>query len=705
MVRSLDKLLRPGSVAVIGASAEADRVGGRPIRYLRMSGFAGPIWPVNPRHAAVQGIPCVPTIRDLPEAPDCVVIALPAAAAAEAFNDCAARGAGAAIVFAGGFAELGDEGRDVQQRMRDTARATGTRLLGPNCLGAFSPASGFYGSFTTILEGGLPEPNGLAIVSQSGAAAGHLFTLARQRGLGVEHWISTGNEADIELGECLSWLAADSATRVILVFTEGVRDRATLTEGLAAARRARKPVIVFKVGTSSEGVDAAASHTAALAGADAVYDSALRQFGALRARSLEEAVDFAEASLAGRYPSRGRLCALTISGGIGVHVADLTATQGLSLPILPDDLQQAVRDVVPFAGTRNPIDLTAQATADPAATAGLIERILRSGGYDALLAYFTNSPAMRPSPHPLRTALCALGAQYPDTTLAMCSIVEDSVATELRSAGWLLMPDPTRALTTLGALARLGRAFDRPSDPPCQRLDPPAIPARPMSEHEAKAILAEHGIPGLPERLVTSAAEASEAAGALGFPVALKIASPDIVHKTEVGGVVLGLADAGSVAAAHDALMTRVRMARPEARLLGTIVVPMAPRGIEMILGARMDPALGPVVMLGFGGVMVEADPDVVFRLAPIGPGEARRMLGELRGRKVLAGFRGMPAADTGALVAALCRLSELAASAARHIESIEVNPLLVLAEGKGILALDAHIEPARSGAEWARVP
>ncbi|MGH6927642.1 MAG: CoA-binding protein, partial [Dongiaceae bacterium] len=333
--RSLDKLLRPESIAIIGASDEPSRIGGRPLAYLLAAGFRGPLYPVNSKRSVVPGLKAYPTIAEVPGTVDFAVIAVAAAQAIAAVGDCAARGVGAAVIFTAGFAEVGPAGAALQDRIAAIARESGMRVLGPNCLGLFSTENGFYPTFTTSLDRGLPKPGRLSIVSQSGAFGSHLYFTVIGRGLGMRHWIATGNEVDVDVAECLHWVAEDPGTDVIMAYTEGVKDGARFIAALEAARARRKPVIFMKVGRSALGAAVVSSHTAALAGADAVYDAVLRRHGAYRARSAEEMVDIAYAAGRGVYPASERLGLITISGGVGALMADDAGERGLKLPPMP----------------------------------------------------------------------------------------------------------------------------------------------------------------------------------------------------------------------------------------------------------------------------------------------------------------------------------------------------------------------------------
>jgi acyl-CoA synthetase (NDP forming) len=692
----LTALLKPRSVAIIGASNDPGRIGGRPLRYLIDCGYAGQIYPVNPGRESVQGLPSYANVSAIPGPVDLAVIAIPADKAIASLEECAAKGVRAAVVFTAGFAEVGDTGRHLQMRLSDIARASGMRILGPNCLGVYNSAIGFFATFTSTLENGLPKPVGVGLVSQSGAYGSHVSLLAIRRGIGVRYWITTGNECDVEIGECMAYLAADADIRVIVAYAEGVRDGATLMRSLAQARRLGKPVVFMKVGQTSIGAEAAASHTAALAGTDAVYDSVLRQFGAYRAGDTEELLDVTYACSLGVLPKGPRIGFLTISGGVGIQMADAAVAAGLDVAPMPDDAQQRLKALLPYAATRNPVDATAQVFNDPGLIDAYLDIMLESGKYDAIVAFLTFVAAAESMVVPVRRAIENAHAKYPDRLLVLVIVAPDETIRGYEDAGCLVFEDPTRAVRAVAALQRIRQGFETSLEAPARSApgDADALPGGSMGEQQAKRLLAAAGLDVIEDRLATSADEAMDAARDLGFPVALKIASPDIAHKTEVDGVRLGIACAEDAAHHFDDLMEGVRRQRPDARLDGVLVSPMVGDGVETILGIHRDPVFGPVVMFGLGGILVEVLEDVSFRVAPFNEEEAKRMVFDLKGRAILEGARGKGPYDLPALYAALARLSQFAAAHADTIESVDVNPFVVLPEGRGAVALDALVVP-----------
>lgn len=698
---TLSCLLAPKSVAVVGASDDPSRIGGRPIHYFKAGGFQGPVYPVNPKRETVQGLTAYPTVDALPEPVDFAIIALPAEVAVTAARACADAGVKGCIVFSSGFAEADDAGRALQEELAGIARDSGMRIVGPNCLGLFNAELGFYPTFTTTLDRGLPQTGPLSIVSQSGAYGSHLYFLARAQGLGMRYWITTGNECDVQVAECLRWLADDPETKVIMAYIEGSTDPEALIEGFERARANRKPVILMKVGRSAVGAEAAASHTAALAGADAVYDAIFRQYGVHRARTTQELMDIAYGCTRGIYPATRKLGLVTISGGVGVLMADTAEDYSLDVAPMPEDAQRALKAALPFAAVRNPVDITAQSFNQMSLVTTNMRIMLEKGGYDAIVAFFTSVAGSTLISDTLAAALAEGCAGHPDRLLVLSIIAPPEIVARYEAQGFLVYEDPSSAIAVIAALTSFGESFARAAETPARIAVAPAaepLPKRTLGEAEAKQRLAAVGIPVVTETLAASAEEAVAAFARLGGPAVLKIASPDILHKTEVGGVLLDRRDAQSVRAGFETLVARAAERAPAARIDGVLVAPMVTGGVETILGVQHDPVFGPMVMFGLGGVFVEVLKDVTFRRAPFDAREARAMIDEVKGRVLLDGVRGAPPADIDALVQALVGLSRFAAAHAGEIETIDVNPFVVLPAGQGARALDALIVPRGAG-------
>jgi acyl-CoA synthetase (NDP forming) len=692
--KGLGALFSPRSIALVGASDNVARIGGRPLRYLRDSGFSGLVYPINPNRDTVQGLPAFASVAALPDVPDLALLALPAAQTVQAVEECAARGVKGAIVFSAGFAETSEEGRLAQLRMAQIAREGNMRLLGPNCLGAADSETGFYGTFSVMLDKAFLTPGPVAVVSQSGAYGSHIAHMARDRGMGIRHWITTGNESDVDVAEALRWIVDQPDVNTVMAYAEGVRNRDLFVEALDLARQREKAIIFMKVGRSAVGAHAVASHTAALAGADNVFDAILRQYGAYRARSTAEQLDVAYACAQGVYPATNRLGIFTMSGGFGIQMADDAEDAGLDVAPMPDAAQAELKALLPYASPVNPVDATAQVVTDLPLMTKYIRAVLELGDYAMFAGIFGSIPASPTYAAALPAALDEATAGLDNVIRAITMTASRDVARIYEERGFLIFEDGTALTVALGALAGFRRSFDdAKARAPLSALPAPAtIGPRPLSEHGAKAILAQAGIPFPAERLAAPGVDVGDVAEQVGFPVVLKICSPDIAHKTEVGGVVVGVADAAKARTAAAAMLERVGLACPDAEIEGILVCPMVDGGIETIAGIMRDPVFGPVVMFGLGGILVEVLKDVTFRAAPFDADEAKKMIGDLRAREIFDGVRGAKPADIDALADTLAALSRFAAANADTIESVDINPLRVMEKGQGVRALDALI-------------
>lgn len=696
-VASLEPLFRPASVAIIGASSDAARIGGMPLAFLKANRFAGPIYPVNPKGPTIQDLPSFPSIRDIGRPVDLALIAVPAVHVIPSLEACIEVGVRAVIIFSAGFAEIDAEGARQQERIAAIGRAGGIRIMGPNCIGLVNFSTGLYMSFHPAFAFSGKPGGALGIVTQSGAFGGHLHRMALDRDVSFSYCITTGNEADVDVADGLAFLAEDPGTRAIQVYLEGFRKGRKLMRALEMAQRNGKPVIAIKLGRTEIGAAAAQSHTAALAGADAVWDAVFHQFGVYRATSIEEFLEIGIACAVAPRPANDRVGLITVSGGVGVLMADAAADYGLDVAAMPQAPQDKIKKLVPFAATRNPIDITGQVVNDFSLLGQAIEIIAAEGGYGSLVPFIGSSARVPERAARLLELFAQMRTQYPELLLVAAAISPPEFRIGLQALGYLSYEEPVSAVRAVAALAAFRRHFARTDAPPPAVVA--AMPAlagdAPMSEFDSLRFLGAAGLPVVDARLVGSLAAAEEAAQALGFPVVLKIAAADILHKSDVGGVALGLASREALREAHAAMAAAVA-ARTGRAVENFLVAPMIGDGVETVLGVNRDPVFGPVVMFGLGGIFVEALGDVVFRAAPFGLDEAHRMIRAIKSYRVLEGVRGRPPADVDALAAALARLSVIAAAHGDAIESIDVNPFLVRAKGQGAVALDALVIPRK---------
>jgi acetyl coenzyme A synthetase (ADP forming)-like protein len=677
------------AVAVIGASADPSKVGGSVLANLRAGGFPGRLVAVNAARSVVQGLPAVASILDVSEPIDLAVLAVPAPAVLPTLKQCVTKGVPAAVVISAGFREAGDEGRAREAELRAWVREAPLRLIGPNCLGWIRPARRLNLTFAP----GMPPAGPLGFFSHSGALATVILDWSREHRLGFSLLASLGNQADVDETDLLGALADDPDTRVILGYLEGVADGRAFFAALAAAA-ARKPCVLMKAGRSAEGARAVSSHTGALAGSDRAFDAVVRQAGALRVTTLEELFDVARALVTGRTPPGRRVILVTNGGGLGILATDAARDAGLDVAPLPAPAQARLTAVLPpHAATTNPVDLVGDAT--PSRYGDALHAL---AGESASLVIMLAPQAATDAAGVARAVLGATRDRLEPVlgVFAGGARVRPGV-TALEEGGVPCYPFPEHAVRALAHTVTLGERRRAPAATPAARLDHVRLAAAVAGTRtagtfgllEGAALLHACGIDVVPARLARSPAEAAEVARAFGTPVAIKIVSPDITHKTDVGGVVLALATPEAVAAAAESMLARVARARPQARLDGVLVQAMAGAdAVELLLGMVRDPQFGPLLMVGFGGIFVEMLGDIATRLAPIDPAEARAMLTELRMAPALHGFRGRPAADLDALADTVSRFSHLV-SEVPDLRELEINPLL--ATPAGARALDVR--------------
>lgn len=688
---AIDRLLRPRSVAVIGASADLGKTSGRPVAYLQKHGFAGRIYPVNPKAATIGGLECYADVAALPEAPDVAIVLLGAERAQGVVRELAQRGTGAAIILASGYAEAGPEGQARQARLLEAAGPM--RLLGPNTIGLVNLSDRIMLSASGALEIDRLASGSIAVVSQSGGILGSLLSRGAARGIGFSKLVSTSNEVDLDMADFVDHLVDDEATRVIALYMEGIRDTAKFRAAALKAARAGKPLVVFKIGRSESGASAAASHTGALAGADRMYDALFREVGALRAQSFADLLDLPVALAAGR-PLRGRRVAiLTSTGGAGTLVADSLGVAGFEAPPPDAATAQRLRELqgdAPSVLDRNPIDVTL-AGLQPALLRGAIGTLLASPSYDAVVVIVGSSALAMPDLMADAIHDCLPASDKP--VLAYVSPHAPEVAALLNQRGVPAFGAPESCTAALQALLHAAADAAEPAGDPGAAVDLGDLPAGALDEAEAKALFARFGVRGVRELVVADGAAALQAAPALGERVVLKILSRTITHKTEVGGVAVAVpaAQAGArLARMRDEVRAHTGTA-PERFLLQEMVS----GGTELILGLHRD-ALGTAVLLGMGGVTAELIDDTVLRMVPAGGALGREsafaMVRSLKTWPLLDGYRGRPKADVDALVDAIVAFSRMASRLGDRLEAAEINPLFVLAEGQGVRAADGVV-------------
>ncbi|MGE7413317.1 acetate--CoA ligase family protein [Methylobacterium tarhaniae] len=690
MTSSLQAALDPSAIAVIGASENPDKIGGRPLLYLSMFGFRGEVWPVNPKRDEVQGRRTVPRLSALSRAPDLAIIAVPGEAAVAALDECGEVGVKVAIMMASGFGETADPAAQAAERaMVARARARGVRMIGPNSQGLANFGTGAVPSFSSMFLEVPPQDGPVGIVSQSGAMSVVPYGLLRGRGIGVRHTHATGNDADVTVCELAAAVAADPALKLLLLYLESIPDPHHLAEAAAIARDRGLPIVALKSGRTAAGQAAAQSHTGALANEDRLVDAFLERHGIWRADDTTDLVAAAELYLKGWRPGGRRMVAISNSGATCVMAADAASAAGLDLTPLGDGTQARLRAILPsFAATRNPVDITAALMTNSALFSQILPVIAEDSSADAFLVGVpVAGRAYAVDDFGRDTAAFAAATGKPVVIVAPQALV----AEPFRSRGLPVFPGEGEAVRALHQFIahheRMAAAADRPPHPP---PPPPAeAPPRLLDEAESLGRLARAGLPVVRHRLCRTAEEAVAAASAIGGPVAVKGCSAEVAHKSELGLVHLGVSGADAVRAAFESC--RGGLAAAGHASSGVIVAAMARGRRELMLGAHRDPFFGPVVVVGDGGKYVEAMPDVALLLPPFSEADVARALGRLRIGPLIAGVRGEPALAIAPYLAAAVALGRLMVEEP-EIASLDVNPILVGMEPGDCLALDAVV-------------
>ena len=684
---AIQALLRPDSIAVIGATADANKLNGRPLHYLRRDGFQGRIFPVNPNYDEVIGMRCYPDVDSLPEAPDMAIVAVAARRVVDSVEALGRKGTRAAIVFGAGFAEMGEDGLRLELELLAAARKTGIRICGPNTLGVINAFDGVTATFSQYAFDP-PIAGPVAFASQSGAFGTGIAALARNRGVGFGYFVNTGNEVDITLTEVLEGLLDDDRIKVAAAYLEGLKNPESLLRLADKAIRLGKPLVVTKVGRKAAGIRAAASHTGALAGEDAVFDGVVRQHGIIRARNEEHMLDLVSAFSTCSIPNGRGVAIVTQSGGAAALLADRAEDLGLDVPVLGPDIQARLRDVIlPFGMPGNPVDLTAQFIAEPEILTKSVQITMDDPVVHTAVIWFQLM-------HAFSDALVDVLSELKRTAtkpFVVCWLAAPPAALErLREEGICVIGATEPAIDIIAGLVAFGETrkrllkAPRPNVPASWLANDGAV--QPLPSMAARSLLVELGIPLVDAEVATNAAEAGAAAAHLGLPVAIKVESLDVLHKSDAGGVKLGLNSLDEVKTATDEIIAAVTRHDSTARIDGVLVQPMASPGTELVIGMRRDSMFGPIIMLGLGGIFVEALKDVAFARAPVLRGDVPLMIDSLQGQAVFDGVRGQSPVNAEALTGVLVALSQLALE---HPEIIEIDLNPVFANPDGLVAVD----------------
>jgi acyl-CoA synthetase (NDP forming) len=696
-LQSIHRMLNPASIAVVGATPRL-QYGGRFLRAALQAGDRVRIYPVNPHYDEIMGLKSYPSLQDVPDTPDVVGIVVPYHQVMPTLEECARKQVGSAIVISAGFAERGDGGRrDLQRQMGEFARQSGVRLTGPNCLGVANVKAGIWACAGSrlVMSGGGP----IALVSQSGASAfGPFLTRAVDLGIGYSYIVTTGNEADLESSDFIRYLLDDPDTRVIACFIEGFKSGRKFMEVARLAAERGKPLVLIKIGRSPAGAKAATSHTAAMTGTDAVHDAVFKQYGVIRVEDYDELLETAQfLAYSGPLQKEG-VSIVSHSGGISSLSADKCGQMGLQLPDLTPASRDGLNEVLKgFGWAANPADVTTYANSE--AFPQIMRHMLEGPEVGMLAIASAGGDAQAQQVIDMRDA-----TDKPLAFLWTGSLTATDGLNKLKAAKIPVFLSPDRLARGLRSKINSQRWRERAlkaSNEPLQPLSAGQREAlqelhnlgrKTLTEYEARRFLAHWQLTGVREERTTSIEAALAAAGEIGYPVVLKVESPDIPHKTEAGVVRLGVQREVELRQAYTEIIRNAERHAPQAQVLGVLVQEMVQGGIEAIVGLSQDPLFGPVLLFGMGGIFVELYQDVALRACPITPGDAHEMLQEVKGARLLEGFRGQPAADVEALIQLLVGVSQLGVQCEGDIRELDLNPLLVLPRGQGVRAADALI-------------
>jgi acyl-CoA synthetase (NDP forming) len=698
MTIPFEYIINPRSVAIIGASDDMAKFGGRIIGYLLMHKYKGKIYPINRKRETVRGLRCYSSVTEIPEPPDVAVMAIPPLAVVEAIKGCAERKVGCAIIITTGFAEMSENGKQLQDQIIEIAKPAGMRIWGPNCMGLVNPVAGVALSSTYTQDIQELIPGSIGMVSQSGGLFAAMFNRANDEKIGLRAVCSTGNEADIDTSEILAYYLNDKKTRVLAAYNEGLRNPKRFLEIAKKALIAGKPIVIFKVGSSEQGQRAALSHTASLAGSDQSFNDLCRQYGVIRVHELETLLP--TANLFARYgvPAGSKLAVIGASGGHAGIIPDRAEFLGLKLSKLSPKTRAFLHEIIGPTQSINPADL---AVGDMKLYRQCVETIGADPEVEAILYAFGTTPAWEKRMGNLIDY--AKNAPVPVFFYTLVGSKAGDIPEKAREAGIPFFWNLDQCLTAIRDWFRYGelrqkrlrekeKLSERPEDTAHCSVEIELPQNGRFTEVEAKNILDRLNIRTPDRRIVRSAADAKSAANKIGFPVVLKALSPDLVHKTEMGGVRLDLRDEDAVSQAYHEIMIAFHNSHPSTLLDGVLVEQMISGGLEVILGARQEPQFGAQILLGVGGIYTEILNKKATRFAPLSRMNVDEMLQESQLSQLLAGKRNNEPLDAEALTEAVLRISALMVRPGIHIQELDINPLIVLPRGKGVCAADAFI-------------
>lgn len=693
MENSLKPFFDSLGVAIIGASSRPNKLSYGIVRNLTLYGFKGGIYPVNPKADEILGYQCYPDILSVPDPVDLAVIVLPAGIILPVIQDCEKRGIKAITVISGGFKELGPEGEALEKKILQFVKEHKMRMVGPNCVGTMSLHTGLNTTFIA----GVPDIGGIGFISQSGAILGGVVDFVKGKGIGFSHFLSLGNEADVTETDIIEYLADDPYTSVIAAYVEQIQDGRKFIS-IAKKVTKKKPIVLLKAGKTSAGARAVSSHTGSLAGSHAAYQAAFIQSGVVEVQTANDLFDVSQAFALQKLPQGNRVAIVTNSGGPAALLSDSLSNNGFVMADLQPDTIKALRQILnPSAQVANPVDMLGGA--EPHEYEQAMRLLVNDPNVDVVIPILIPQALVKPLE--VAEKISQVSEKTEKTFIAIMmgdSLVKESrVLLHSRNVPMVVFPESVGSI--LGAMKVYSDWLKKPVEEPevfgnvysdlAKKTIDQAIHLGSMGEVLTRPLLEAYGIPLISANIATNTDDAVRVSNEIGYPVVMKINSPDILHKSDLGGIRLGLKDNPSVKQAYQEMITGIQTKMPNAKIEGVLIEAMAPKGQEVIIGMKRDPGFGPMMMFGLGGIFVELFKDVSFRIAPLTKSDAYDMIKTTHAGKLLSGFRGQNPVDIDAVVDTILRLSQLALDFV-EIEEIEINPLLVLE--KGCLALDGRV-------------
>ncbi|WP_232423513.1 MULTISPECIES: acetate--CoA ligase family protein [Bacillus] len=713
---TLEPLFNPKSVAVLGASTNPYKIGYIQLKALLDGGFAGAIYPINPKASEIEGLTCYPVITAVPEEVDLAIFCVSAEQIQDSLKECAKKNVKAAIIFASGFSEIGEEGVKLQKQLAELAEVSGIRIIGPNCVGLVNTTNGMIGTFSpAILAVPLHEEKAVGYVSQSGAFGVLTYMAAAQKGLSFNYFASVGNEMETEFSDVVEYMIHDPKTKVITGYLEGAKNVKKLRRLAGEALNRKKPIVLMKTGRSSAGSRAAASHTGSLAGSDMVYDAFFKQTGIVRVDDYDDIITFSKLFLSNKLPEGKNTVLITSSGGRGINEADRCEGLGLNIIPLCEATKVEIKKHIPsFASATNPIDLTAAASVtNPELYIAPLRALVSDPDVHNII--LTEFPLDWDADNPYLQEfidICKNSDKFVFiTTFPLEGMSVPKGKQALEENGIPVIPGDLNPIKGLAKLVEYSESYKKHQQRNLQnhlesssqkRIHLSLQPGTTLSEAQASDILERYGIPTTRRTIATTAEEAIHFANSIGYPVVLKVDSADITHKTEANAIRLNVQNEREVMEAFTEIHRNATNYKPNAKINGISVQEMLPEGIEVIIGATKDPVFGPVVMFGLGGIFVEVFKDISFRVAPLSRTDAVDMIEEIKGKSLLKGARGKEHADIEAVIDVLLKVSSLVIENEAVIEELDINPLLVYEEG--VKAADAMLVVSSDNTEKSAV-